>query len=425
VTRRTDLPDGPSDGIKVSLLTGAHDPMYSIPLATALAQRDIKVEFIGNDAMEGCAELKRANIRYLNLRGSQEAAPLRAKIARVVRYYANLISYAKSTDSRLFHILWLNKFEALDRTILNLVYKLLGKRLVFTAHNVNTRKRDGNDSLANRLTLRAMYWMLDHIFVHTDLSKEELLKDYGVAPEKISVIPHGLNTYVPDTPLSRAEARASLGLTSGERVVLFFGLIAPYKGLDILLDAVKVLASWNDRPRVIVAGSAKPGSGSYWPALKSRLANEDVFSRVLVKDEFIPDSEVAILLRAADVLVLPYRAIYQSGPLLLAYRFGLPVIATKVGSFDRDVIPDVTGVLCEPENPEDLAKAIQRYFASRLYLDLEATQEHVRRIGRERYSWEGIARTIEEVYARLLNLDIREHGALGQPREMIATSRRS
>jgi D-inositol-3-phosphate glycosyltransferase len=413
-----------SSSIKVSLLTGAHDPMYSIPLASALADRNIEIDFVGNDAMQGAVGLERANIRYLNLRGSQQPAPLHSMIIRIVRYYAKLIGYARRTDSRLFHILWLNKFEVFDRTMLMLLYKLLGKKLVFTAHNVNTRKRDGRDSWVNRLTLRAMYWLLDHIFVHTELSKEELLRDYRVAADKVSVIPHGLNTYVPDTALSRAEARASLGLEADERVVLFFGLIAPYKGLDLLLDAVKVLASWNDRPRIIVAGSAKRRSDPYWPTLKSRLESEELFSRVLVKDHFIPENEVAILLKAADVLVLPYRAIYQSGPLLLAYRFGLPVIATKVGSFDRDVISDVTGFLCEPEDPEDLARAIQRYFASRLYGDREASQEQVRRIGREKYSWDGIARTIEEVYARLLNLGTREHEAFDRAQAMIATPRR-
>src|SRR5262249_36162940 len=162
-------------------------------------------------------------------------------MARVLRYYQDLLRHASRTDSRLFHVLWLNKFEVLDRTLLNVFYKLKKKKLVFTAHNVNLRKRDGCDTWVNRASLRVMYSLLDHIFVHTEHGKSELLQDYGVPSDKISVIPFGLNTYVPDTPLSKYEARSILGLGEMEKVLLFFGQIAPYKGLDLLLEALRIL----------------------------------------------------------------------------------------------------------------------------------------------------------------------------------------
>lgn len=386
--------------MKVSLLTGGDDPHYAIPLATSLADRGVQVEFIGNDDMETSSRLKRANIQYLNLRGSQDPrAALATKIARIGRYYKNLISYAARTESSVFHILWLNKFDTFDRTFLNILYKLNRKKLVFTAHNVNARKRDGTDTRANRASLRAMYALLDHIFVHTELCKEELIREYRVVPGKVSVIPYGLNTYVPDTPLSKSEARAVLGLEEMERVLLFFGQIAPYKGLDILLEALNVSSLQQPNYRLIVAGRAKRGSETYWQALRSCVEGER--SRVLLKDTFIPDSDVPLLFKAADALILPYRAIYQSGPLSLAYRFGLPVIATRVGSFDRDVIPDVTGLLCEPENPNDLARAIRQYFESDLHLDGDRAQKRIREIALEKYSWEQVTRAIVDVYARL------------------------
>lgn len=388
--------------MRVSLLTGGDDPNYAIPLATSLADQGIQVEFIGNDDMESSTSLKRANIHYLNLRGSQDPrAPLPSKTARVLRYYQRLISYTSSTESRLFHILWLNKFDLLDRTLMNVFYKLNRKKLVFTAHNVNTRKRDGRDTWTNRTSLRAMYSMLDHIFVHTEHSKEELVRDYRIAPGKVSVIPFGLNTYVPDTPLSKSEARTYLGLGETEKVLLFFGQIAPYKGLDLLLEALPIVAAQQEHCRLIIAGGTKLGSGPYWQTLKSRLESGPMRSRIMVKDNFIPDSDVPILFRAADALVLPYRAIYQSGPLSLAYRFGVPVIATRVGSFDRDVIPEVTGLLCEPDNPRDLARAIRQYFESELYLDGDQAHKRIREIAFEKYSWERISRTIVEVYARV------------------------
>src|SRR5687767_1162871 len=120
--------------MRLALLTGADDPNYAVPLAAALAGRGVHVDFIGNDAMATVSALKHENINYLNLRGSQdEHAPALAKLARIIRYYRNLIWYTARSESRLFHILWLNKFEVFDRTVLNLFYKLTGKTLVFTA----------------------------------------------------------------------------------------------------------------------------------------------------------------------------------------------------------------------------------------------------------------------------------------------------
>src|SRR5262245_48159440 len=98
--------------MRVALLTGGDDPVYAVPLAVSLADQGTQVDFIGNDDMQGLRGLEHVNIRYLNLRGSQDPqAPARDKAARILRYYQNLIGYAAGTESRLFHILWLNKFE--------------------------------------------------------------------------------------------------------------------------------------------------------------------------------------------------------------------------------------------------------------------------------------------------------------------------
>jgi D-inositol-3-phosphate glycosyltransferase len=383
----------------VALLTGGDDPNYAVPLAAALADRRVRVDFIGNDDMAGASDLERPNIRYLNLRGNQDrGAAAATKVARIARYYARLVTYALRSDARLFHILWLNKFEVLDRTVLNAFYRLTGKKLVFTAHNVNAGKRDGRDTRLNRASLRAMYALCDHIFVHTEPAREELVRDFGVAPGRITVIPFGLNTYVPNTPLSKVEARVRLGVGETGRLLLFFGQIAPYKGLDVLIDAM-ALVDGDSECRLVVAGRAKRGFESYWAGARARA--EALGSRVALLDRFIDDREVPLLFRAADALVLPYREIYQSGPMSLAHRFGVPVIATRVGSFASEVIPGVTGMLCEPDNPADLAGAIRTFFASDLYLGAEQTQKRIQEIAQERYSWERVSQEIVDVYARL------------------------
>jgi glycosyltransferase involved in cell wall biosynthesis len=396
-----ERPVNESAQLRVSLLTGGDDPHYAIPLAVALAKSGVAVDFVGNDDMQATDELRQPMIRYRNLRGNQDPrAAAWTKLLRIARYYFALIAYARRTDCPLFHLLWLNKFEVFDRTCLNAYYRLTGKKLLFTAHNVNAGKRDGRDTWLNRVSLRVMYALCHHIFVHTEPSRDELMRDFRVAREKITVIPYGLNTHVPETPLSMIDVRSRLGLGEKDNVLLFFGQIAPYKGLDILIEAMPRVAAAIPDARLIIAGKSKRGFESHWDHVRRRITDLGLDARVVIMDHFIPDEQVAELFRAADALVLPYRDIYQSGPLSLANRFGVPVIATRVGSFASDVTAD-TGVLCRPEDPVDLAAAIRSFFDGALHRDGDRTRKRIREMAQERYAWHLVSRRIVDVYARL------------------------
>src|SRR5207248_4189210 len=116
-------------------------------------------------------------------------------------------------------------------------YKLLGKRIVLPVHNVNAGKRDSNDSWLNRLSLKVQYNLSDHLFVHTDGMKREMISEFHIPESKVSVIPFGINNTVPNTGLSSAEAKRRLGVNRSDKTMLFFGNIAPYKGLEYLISA--------------------------------------------------------------------------------------------------------------------------------------------------------------------------------------------
>ena len=146
-------------------------------MASALVAQGIATDFIGSDKLDA-PELHRSSLlTFLNLRGDQsEGAPLHRKVVRILAYYARLAKYVVRSNSRIFHILWNNKFEHFDRTVLMLYYRLFGKRVILTAHNVNTRKRDGRDNWFNRLSLSIQYRLCHHILVHTAAMKDELTK---------------------------------------------------------------------------------------------------------------------------------------------------------------------------------------------------------------------------------------------------------
>ena len=203
-------------------------------------------------------------------------------------------------------------------------YKTLGKKIVFTAHNINIRERDGKNSWFYQKSLSFMYRKMDHIFVHTAKNKNQLVKDFKIKDNKISVIPFGINNVIPKTEIKRGVARETLGLNDQEKVVLFFGNIAPYKGLEFLLKGFSLLKNNRRDYRLIIAGRVK-GCDDYWRNLL-QMSDELRFEKLAFtsKPNISPTDEVEIYFKAADLLVLPYRTIFQSGVLFwvitLAYR---------------------------------------------------------------------------------------------------------
>jgi glycosyltransferase involved in cell wall biosynthesis len=388
--------------MKISLLTGGSDPHYALPLTSALISKGVDVDFVGNDAMQNAVQLKNIKVNYVNLRGSQESSvSWSVKVHRVLRYYVKLIRYSYSCDSEILHILWLNKFELIDRIFLNLYYKALGKRVVFTAHNINIRARDGNDSFLNRFTLKAMYKIVDHVFVHSEKMKQELMLDFEIKQNKITVIPFGINNTVPTTVLSRRDAREKLSLDSNQKVLLFFGNIAPYKGLGDLIDAIIKLKD-DVTFRLIVAGRIKKNAEDYFEGIDAKISKHNLEKFIINKIGFIPDEDIEIYAKASDVLILPYRQIFQSGVLFLAYNFGLPVIATDVGSFKEEIVEGETGFICEADKPKDLADKIEIFYESSLFKNLEKNRSKIIEYANGKYSWEKVADITYQVYRSLL-----------------------
>ena len=387
----------------MSLLRGrGGDDYYELCLLSGLLSSGLQVDYLAGDPVKDAPVLRHDHVTFYNLRGSADPdAPMVEKVMRVLKYYARLLHYAATTDSRIFHILWLNRFVYLDRTLLTLYYKALGKRLVFTSHNVNAGKRDGTDSLLNRLTLRFMYRRLDHIIVHTKKMKQQLLEEFGVRESNVTVLPCGINDMVSATDMTRAEARSRIGIGAREKVALFFGVITPYKGLEVLLTAMAALQSGHGPVKLIIAGKVDRGFEAYGEELRALIRKHDLGGLLIERIEYIPDRDVEVYFKAADVLVLPYKYVYQSGVLFLAFRFGLPVIASDVGSLRNYVTEDRTGFVCPPGDPDSLARTIERYFDSPLFRELDRTREEILRNAARDYSWDAIGRRTAAIYGDL------------------------
>ncbi len=393
----------PRAELDAALLTGGFDRPYAYGLAMALISKNVRLDVIGSDEVDSPEMHASPNLSFLNLWPARPRKPTRAeRMSRVLRHYARLLRYTAIAKPGVFHILWNSKVQFFDRTMLMLYYKLLGKKVALTVHNVNQARRDSNDSLLNRLTLRIQYRLADHMFVHTKKMKNELVEDFDVPEKAVTVIRHPINNAFPDTDLTPVEAKRRLGIADDEKAILFFGRIKPYKGLEHLLSAFQQLVGGDANYRLIIAGELQKGNEKYMDEVQRMVTREIDRGQIILKIQFIPDEEMEVYLKAADVLVLPYNEIFQSGVLFLGYSFGLPVIATDVGSFREEIVEGSTGYLCRPADPADLARTIATYFASDLYRNLRIRRQEIKDYADVHHSWDAVAELTRNVYAELL-----------------------
>ena len=180
-------------------------------------------------------------------------------------------------------------------------------------------------------------------------------------------------------PVNKAKARKHLDLQQNEKYILFFGFIRKYKGLDMLLDAIKILKDKNPfaLPKLIVAGEFYEDEQKYHQQIQQLGIEESL----IMHTDFIPNNEVKYYLSACDFLIQPYRDATQSGVTPLAYHFEKPMLVTNVGGLP-DIVPDgKVGVVTEP-NANDIAVGIERLYA----LDEKEMIDNVRK-EKQKYSW--------------------------------------
>jgi glycosyltransferase involved in cell wall biosynthesis len=386
----------------IAILNAGQPTDYLYGLVTGLASNSsLTIDVIDSDASQNLFT-NIPSVRHYNFRGDNlSPQSFLTKTFRILRYYFRLLSYVPFSKARIFHIQWDNSIYLFDRTILLLYYRMFGKKIVYTVHNIDRQFRDTrHSSLYNRISLYCGYHLAHRLIVHTQKMKEMLCDSFSLSPEKVAVIPHGINVRVQYTGISMEEARAHLSISKTAKTLLFFGMIDRYKGLDIAFDAYAHIVNSDSSFFFLIAGKPKRSDG-YFDSLTQFAKANIPAEQIRFDAKFIPSEEVEYYFASADCVILPYRSIYQSGIIFLAYRFGVPLIATDVGSFREDIQDGITGIVCKPEDPDELAQAIQKFFASELYLQRETTRQTIREMAHSRYSWKTISEKTIELYQSL------------------------
>ena len=371
---------------------GGHRGMhyYDFALCSELRRAGVDVTLLTCDETAACDAPAGLAVRYPFQRVfGDDPAPLRA-----YRYWRALSQIGASAAREGVQIAHLHYFllGPADYIFLRRL-RQQGIRIVVTAHDVIPF----NARFYTRALFQRLYGQADALIVHAEQNRRELVAQFKFDPARVAIIPHGhYLPYTGDALPSRAEARAKLGLDPKRPVLLFFGQIKRVKGLDTLLRALPAAIAVHPETLLLVAGQVWKDDWGRYQALMDELALVD---HVRARIAYIPDEEVAAYYRAADVVVLPYRRIYQSGVLLMAWSYARPVVVSDVGGLAEMVRNGETGLLVEPDDPVALAGALNELLADRTWGETMGAAG--RRLVEQEFAWGKIAERTAGLYNRL------------------------
>jgi glycosyltransferase involved in cell wall biosynthesis len=358
----------------------AFTPPYDHALCSALARAGAGVELItsrfGYGSVPATEGYVRHELFYRRARGA--AGSRRRRIGKLLEHVPDMLRYRAVARSAadVVHFQWLD-VQWLDSWLLP------ARPVVLTAHDLLPREPRPGQAAAQR----RLYDAVDAIVAHSGYGRTQLVDGLAVAPEKVHVIPHGAFEH-----LTRQQHERPLPdeLRAVEvPVVLFFGLLRPYKGLDVLLEAWRGIAGaelWIvGRPRMSLGQLQRAAGGS-----------------VRFVPRFVPDAELPAFFRRADIVVLPYTRTERfdfSGVLATALAFGKPIVVSEIGGFAevaaagavRLVAPGDAGALREA-----LATLLEDPGAR------ERLSEAARRAAAGPFSWDEAARRTVALYESLL-----------------------
>lgn len=271
--------------------------------------------------------------------------------------------------------------------------RMLGAKVIITAHDVQSFVND----LSIPVLAKAAYRLAHHIIVHNRASQTELMKVYGLPSKKVSVISSGNYLYAVGSLPSQIEARKQLNLPSDTKVVLFFGQIKKVKGLDILIRAFEIVRKTLPNTYLVIAGRPWKDDLSVYTKMITDLGISQ-YIRPFFK--FIPDNDMPTFFSAADLIVLPYRKIYQSAVLLMAMSYGKAALVSDLDAMKEIIKDGETGYLFPSEDVSALAKKITEILSNQE--DLQSVAAQGLEFIRKEYSWKKVGSITSSCYRALL-----------------------
>jgi glycosyltransferase involved in cell wall biosynthesis len=283
------------------------------------------------------------------------------------------------------HFQWL-PLPAIDIHTVRRIRRHIGP-VVLTVHDI-TPFNDSPSSTVQRIASKSVWHEFDHLVVHSESTRNQLVRQ-GLASDKISIIPHGI---LDMQPAANAEGRDGSKL-----VILLFGRIKGYKGVDLMIEALgRVPAALRSRCQVRIVGEPMIPI----EPLAKRAEELGVADAVRWDLRYVSEAHMSEVFSQADVFAFPYREIDTSGVLMACLPYGKPIIASGIGAFGKLLKDGVHGRVVAPNDPEALAKALQEMLADPS--KLQTYGRAVSALSSEIPSWDAIAGQTVSLYEGLL-----------------------
>jgi glycosyltransferase involved in cell wall biosynthesis len=369
----------------------AYTPPYDHALCGALAGAGAEVELYTSRFAYGpvppAQGYRRREFFYRATRvapGDSLAAQRARRVLKLAEHVPDMLRYrhaARAAD--IVHFQWLT-VQQLDGRLLpgGRGGEARGRPpLVLTAHDVLPREGGAR----RRAAQRRLYDRFDALVVHSDQGRARLTQELGVDAARVHVIPHGVFAHLAEASAAGASAPPPPFHTD-KPVVLFFGLLRPYKGLDVLLDAWRGI----EDAELWIVGMPRMDISSLRAAATPS---------VRFVPRFVPEAELPGYFHRADLVVLPYREIEQSGVLFTALAFGKPLLVSDVGGFAELAAAGAARAVA-PGDAAALHGALVELLGDRS--SLAALAERARAVAAGEYAWESIAGRTLALYESLL-----------------------
>ncbi len=289
---------------------------------------------------------------------------------------------AKTAPDILICAFWLPFMAPCLGTICHIVRRKAGTRIIGLVHNaIPHESRPGDDALAKYFIQSADAFLTLSESVANDVRMMDKQKPIVEAMHPI------YDSY--GEPVTKAVARQHLGLEQAGKYILFFGFIRAYKGLDVLIEAMRDSRIRSMGIKLIVAGEFYGGEEQY----QQQIDEVGVRDLLILHNKFIANDEVRYYFGAADLVVQPYKTATQSGISQIAYHFEKPMVVTKVGGLPEIVPHDVAGYVTEVDD-RAIGNAIVRFY------DYAREADFIKGVQQEkkRFAWEGLVSRLEELF---------------------------
>lgn len=317
------------------ILASGFQPDYVREVANAHGRLGYAVQVIGGDMHEG--QDYHDNVTLLNLRKNdkRERNPLKEAV-KLARYYWRLLTCIAYTQCDVVYDVSIGR-PLLRCLLMYPLFRILGKRIVYTAHNVLPHDAD---TVKNRIVYWIVYRLLvDAIVVHGQSIKERIIREFDVDSDHVHVVAHGTYHARNREQMSRTSARGILQVDQRERVLLCFGLQRFYKGTHFVIEALSNYSINNTT--LLIRGHAP--EKSYQELVERLTAVHRGALKIDAKFGAVSDEDMEILFKASNIVLLPYLEGSQSGIKFMAYAYGRPVLASEVGSLQEFIQLGVTG----------------------------------------------------------------------------------